>query len=255
MAKRKPKAPASNNEETTVSTELVSAEELGDDLELETISEEDKALEAKNKRIAFQDMMARVDNPWGYSAGALESKKAAMTMLSTKTGLYSRIPIVCKGCNCPYGETCGLLEYGLDTVGERCVLETTMIEQKLANYTEEFGLDESSYTDWTMVKELINAGIMIERCMALMSQEGCAITEEFIGTSEGSGIDYFRKEISKTQELYERNLKIKERILDTMMATRKAKSKLRNADNDEKSLLDNIFEMDFIEDEKPEHLK
>lgn len=254
MAKRKPKAPSNNNESVVESTELVSAEELGDDLELETISEEDKALEAKNKRLAFQEMMARVDNPWGYSAGALESKKAAMTMLSTKTGLYSRIPIVCKGCNCPYGETCGLLEYGLDTVGERCVLETTMIEQKLANYTEEFGLDESSYTDWTMVKELINAEIMIERCMALMSQEGCAITEEFIGTSEGSGIDYFRKEISKTQELYERNLKIKERILDTMMATRKAKSKIRGADNDEKSLLDNIFEMDFIEDEKPDHL-
>ena len=254
MAKRKPKAPSNNNESVVESTELIAAEELGDDLELETISEEDKALEARNKRIAFQEMMARVDNPWGYSAGALESKKAAMTMLSTKTGLYSRIPIVCKGCNCPYGETCGLLEYGLDTVGERCVLETTMIEQKLANYTEEFGLDESSYTDWTMVKELINAEIMIERCMALMSQEGCAITEEFIGTSEGSGIDYFRKEISKTQELYERNLKIKERILDTMMATRKAKSKIRGADNDEKSLLDNIFEMDFIEDEKPDHL-
>lgn len=254
MAKRKPKAPSNNNEAVVESTELVAAEELGDDLELETISEEDKAMEARNKRIAFQEMMARVDNPWGYSAGALESKQAAMTMLSTKTGLYSRIPIVCKGCNCPYGETCGLLEYGLDTVGERCVLETTMIEQKLANYTEEFGLDESSYTDWTMVKELINAEIMIERCMALMSQEGCAITEEFIGTSEGSGIDYFRKEISKTQELYERNLKIKERILDTMMGTRKAKSKLRGADNDEKSLLDNIFEMDFIEDEKPDHL-
>lgn len=254
MAKRKPKAPSNNNESVVESTELVTAEELGDDLELETISEEDKAMEARNKRIAFQEMMARVDNPWGYSAGALESKQAAMTMLSTKTGLYSRIPIVCKGCNCPYGETCGLLEYGLDTVGERCVLETTMIEQKLANYTEEFGLDESSYTDWTMVKELINAEIMIERCMALMSQEGCAITEEFIGTSEGSGIDYFRKEISKTQELYERNLKIKERILDTMMGTRKAKSKLRGADNDEKSLLDNIFEMDFIEDEKPDHL-
>jgi hypothetical protein len=39
-----------------------------------------------------------------------------------------------------------------------------------------------------------------------------------------------------------------------MMGTRKAKSKLRNADNDEKSLLDNIFEMDFFEDQKPDHL-
>lgn len=253
MSKRKPTKTTSNNEEQLV--ENVELATISDDLELDTMNEEEKALEAKNKRIAFQEMMARTGNPWGYSAGALESKKAAMTMLSTKTGLYSRIPIICKGCNCPYGETCGLLEYGLDTVGERCVLETTMIEQKLANYTEEFGLDESSYTDWTMIKELINAEIMIERCMALMSQEGCAITEEFIGTSEGSGVDYFRKEISKTQELYERNLKIKERILDTMMGTRKAKSRLRNAENDEKSLLDNIFEMDFIEDEKPDHLK
>ena len=256
MAKRKPKAPSNNNESIVESTELIAAEELGDDLELETISEEDKAMEARNKRIAFQEMMARVDNPWGYSAGALESKQAAMTMLSTKTGLYSRIPIVCKGCNCPYGETCGLLEYGLDTVGERCVLETTMIEQKLANYTQEFDLDESSYTDWTMVKELINAEIMIERCLALMSQEASAITEEFIGTSESTGVDYFRKEISKTQELYERNLKIKERILDTMMATRKAKSRIRGDEGkSEQSILDSIFDIDFIEDEKPDNLK
>jgi hypothetical protein len=107
-----------------------------------------------------------------------------------------------------------------------------------------------------MVKELINAEIMIERCLALMSQEGSAITEEFIGTSESSGVDYFRKEISKTQELYERNLKIKERILDTMMATRKAKSRVKGDDSSsEKSLLDTIFDIDFIEDEKPDHLK
>jgi hypothetical protein len=107
-----------------------------------------------------------------------------------------------------------------------------------------------------MVKELINAEIMIERCMALMSQDGSAIEEIFIGTSESSGTDYFRRDISKVQELYERNLKIKERILDTMMATRKAKSRLKGDDGEsEKSILDNIFDIDFIEDEKPDHLK
>ena len=218
------------------------------------LTDKENAIE---KRKAFESMMDAVGNPWGYSKGALESKKAAMTMLSTKTGLYSRIPIVCKGAHgCPYAATCALVEFGLDPVGERCVLETTMIEQKLANYTQEFDLDESSYTDWTMVKELINAEIMVERCLALMSQEGCAITEEFIGTSESTGVDYFRKEISKTQELYERNLKIKERILDTMMATRKAKSKLRGDDGkSEQSILDSIFDIDFIEDQKPDDLK
>ena len=217
--------------------------------------DKDKKNEMVEKRKAFEQMMDTVGNPWGYSEGALESKKAAMTMLSTKTGLYSRIPIVCKGHCCPYGATCGLLEFGLDVVGERCPMETTMIEQKLANYTQEFDLDESSYTDWTMVKELINAEIMIERCMALMSQDGSAIEEIFIGTSESTGTDYFRRDISKVQELYERNLKIKERILDTMMATRKAKAKIKGSDETaEKSIFDNIFDMDFIEDEKPDHL-
>ena len=135
MSKRKPTKTTSNNEEQLV--ENVELATISDDLELDTMSEEEKALEAKNKRIAFQEMMARTGNPWGYSEGALESKKTAMTMLSTKTGLYTRIPIICKGCNCPYGATCGLLEFGLDVLGERCPLETTMIEQKLANYTEE----------------------------------------------------------------------------------------------------------------------
>ena len=222
---------------------------------MEITDKTDKEL-AVEKRKAFEAMMDTVGNPWGYSEGALESKKAAMTMLSTKTGLYTRIPIVCKGHSCPYGATCGLLEFGLDVLGERCPLETTMIEQKLANYTQEFDLDESSYTDWTMVKELINAEIMIERCMALMSQDGSAIEEIFIGTSESSGTDYFRRDISKVQELYERNLKIKERILDTMMATRKAKSRVKGDDGEsERSILDNIFDIDFIEDEKPDHLK
>ena len=218
--------------------------------------DKDKKNEMAERRQAFEAMMDTVGNPWGYSEGALESKKAAMTMLSTKTGLYSRIPIVCKGQCCPYGATCGLLEFGLDVVGERCPMETTMIEQKLANYSQEFDLDESSYTDWTMVKELINAEIMIERCLALMSQDGSAIEEIFIGTSESTGTDYFRRDISKVQDLYERNLKIKERILDTMMATRKAKSRLKGDDGAaEANILDNIFDMEFIEDEKPDHLE
>jgi hypothetical protein len=41
-----------------------------------------------------------------------------------------------------------------------------------------------------------------------------------------------------------------------MMATRKAKSRLKGDDGEsEKSILDNIFDIDFVEDEKPDHLK
>jgi hypothetical protein len=40
-----------------------------------------------------------------------------------------------------------------------------------------------------------------------------------------------------------------------MMATRKAKSRIKGDDGSaEANILDNIWDMDFIEDEKPDHL-
>ena len=40
-------------------------------------------------------------NMWGYSNVGIEAKRAAMSMLATKTGMYSRIPLVCKADNRP----------------------------------------------------------------------------------------------------------------------------------------------------------
>ena len=41
-------------------------------------------------------MIATQNNIWGYGEKGLEAKKAAMTMLSTKTGMYARIPLYVK---------------------------------------------------------------------------------------------------------------------------------------------------------------
>ena len=34
-----------------------------------------------------------LSNMWGYSKTGIEAKKAAMAMLSTKTGMYAKIPL------------------------------------------------------------------------------------------------------------------------------------------------------------------
>ena len=37
-----------------------------------------------------------LSNTWGYSNVGIEAKRAAMSMLATKTGMYARIPLMCK---------------------------------------------------------------------------------------------------------------------------------------------------------------
>ena len=183
---------------------------------------------AIKNREAFEGMLNN-NNPWNYSPAALEAKNAAMAMLSTKTGLYARIPLTCKGDECPYAKACTIRDYDLSP--------------------------ESSYTDWTLVKELVNCDVMMERAQALLSQEGVAIEEVYAGSNEANE-NFYRKEISKPLELYERHSKMRARLLSDMMGTRKEKARMKVSD--EKSFMDILstnMENDFIIDEIPEEFK
>ena len=88
-----------------------------------------------------------LSNTWGYSNVGIEAKRAAMSMLATKTGMYARIPLMCKAESCPYSESCSLLPYNLAPIGEPCPIETAQIEIRYAGYEKDFNLDSASFTD------------------------------------------------------------------------------------------------------------
>lgn len=176
-------------------------------------------------------------------------------MLSTKSGLYAKIPIVCKTDSCPYAQSCALLPYGLAPLGEKCPWETAMIETRYAHYVEDYNLDESSFTDKTLISELVNIDIMLERTKALMSAEQVPITEVVAGMTE-SGEEYTRPEVSKAYELYERNLNRKDKILESMLGTRKSRKGQSEETTSFSDLLsDAINGTDFIIEERPDNLK
>ena len=212
----------------------------------------DKEQEAIEARKKFE---SNISNVWGHSAVGCQAKQAAMSMLSTKSGLYARIPITCKSDNCPYAETCTLLPYGLAPLGEKCPWETALIETRYAEYLEDYNLDDSSFTDKTLIAELINIDVMLERTKALLSKEEVPITDVVAGMTE-SGEMYTRPEISKAFELYERNLNRREKILDSMLGTRKSK---KRQDSGEKSFNDLLSEAingtEFIIEETPDEFK
>lgn len=225
-----------------------------DEQMMQLMNKEHQRLEAIENRKSLEKKMK---NAWGYSDVALESKAAAMTMLSTKTGMYARVPLICKADSCPYADTCYLLDNGLAPYGEYCAIETEQIDMRVKGYAEDFDLDSASFTDKCLIGELINLDIIIERCKGLMNNEQSPVVDVVISVTE-NGDEVIAPAISKSFEAYEKASRRKETILNLMSATRKDKK----GEIDEKSLFSAMLEeisnkdtSDYIIPEMPEHLK
>lgn len=206
--------------------------------------------------IQNRELMERnLSNIWGHSTLGLEAKKAAMSMLSTKNGMYARIPLVCKANSCPYADSCMLLKYDLAPMGEPCPKETAEIELRYGAYDKDFGLDEASFTDKNLVSELINYDIMLDRLRALLVKEEVLVVDQVAGIGE-NGEEFYQPTVSKTWEAYERVEKKRNNVYDLMLATRK--SNKSNKEDDNQSFTQMISQVmnanDFVIDVKPDNL-
>ena len=208
--------------------------------------------EAEEKRLILEK---NLKNIWGFSSLGIESKKAAMSMLSTKNGMYARIPLYCKKEKCPYGDRCLLLRTGLAPYGEPCPKEVAEIELRYEAYNKDFDLDNSSFTDKNLVLELINYDIMLDRLRAIISKEEVLVVDVVTGISE-QGEEFTHPEVSKTWEAYERVEKKRNNIYNMMLATRESnKNKKDDAENVNDIISAIMNKTDFVIDVKPENIK
>lgn len=217
------------------------------------LSARDEKAEAIANRENFEKSINT--NLWGYSEAGLEAKKAAMSMLATKNGMYARIPLVCKADACPYAETCPMLPFNLAKLGEPCVVETSQIEIRYAAYEKDFNLYDASFTDRNLVSELINHDIMLERCKALITKEGVLVVDVVAGISE-DGEKFYRPEVSKHWEAYERIQKKRNDIYNLMLATRKDKVSVGQEESESTSqMMAEVLNADYYVEEKPENIE
>lgn len=191
--------------------------------------------DAKALRERFETSL-KSDNPWNRSPLGREAEKAAMSMLSTRHGLYARIPIYCKGETCPYSHQCELLPAGLAPVGERCPVETARIANEYAGYAEDFDIDNASQTDKVLLSEIVSMDILASRATALMAKEMTPVQDIVVGVSE-QGQEIVQPSVSKAWEAYQAISKRRNEILQLMQATRKDKAK-NNDDDTTQSVTD-----------------
>lgn len=249
-------ADTENNAKQTSSNNDDSDDSSPDALQ-EIPNKEDRDLMTPDERLRGYYAMLNTQNVWGHDKNGIEALRASMAMLSTKTGMFARIPIYCKGEKCPYSESCGLVQWNIYPKGQACPVEIAMVQQSWEKYWDEFQLTENDYTDIKIVQEIIKMEVYMERCTGLMSKEGSPVQLTVAGVTE-NGEPIESPQVAKSVEAYERYSKIRERDYGLLLATRRDKLK-KGEDKQEKNIFDVIAEAeqmgDLYEiDQRPSHI-
>lgn len=198
-------------------------------------------------------------DPWSVSrAGHFSRKLISTHMNSMKNGLYSIYPIPCKRGACPYGSSCIALRNHMEPpYGEACVIETAKIERLIIDYSSQFKMESSSATDRTMIRELVQLELLMDRCQNLMAQECSPLQEVVAGIGE-DGSPYTQPVVSKYFDAWERMSKRKQSLLNDLEGTRRSKRGKGNDEMDDAQIILTTLanNEDFMKvEERPEQFK
>lgn len=166
----------------------------------------------------------RENGVWQLSDKGKEAKAIAMQMNMMKNGLYSSIPIRCKGEGCPYKDSCQLFMMDKAPEGELCPIEISTIEQLAEKYMEELDIQQGDMIDISMVRDVIDTDISIMRCNKKLATDADIVSQVIAGVSE-DGNAFFRPEVHKAYDLQMRLIKQRRELLEDLHATRKEKAK------------------------------
>ena len=176
---------------------------------------------------------------------------------ATRNGIHAVAPLTCSGPqNCPFIEKCpipnrdseGELEFGPGSnypIGMECVLESIFMRQKITDYMQHLKVDPGNPVEVSIVGELALIDLYKNRCLMVMSS----------GDRSGQGKDFMRidilgfnengdtaeqAKIHPVIEVMDKLEKRREKWLDKLMETRKAKAewiaKVGGGENDSRVL-------------------
>jgi hypothetical protein len=160
-----------------------------------------------------------------------------------QTGVHASAPLTCLGPeSCPFVRKCpiptvkadGTLDNGKPSdypLGKECIMEKFYVEQKIVDYLQYLDVDPNNPVEMSIVNELALIDLYKNRCLFVLSN----------GDKKGDGRDFLMTDVTGFNEngdraettklhpvidMIDRLEKRRERWLERLMETRKAKSEL-----------------------------
>jgi len=159
---------------------------------------------------------------------AEEARKVHYRLQGVKWGgAAAKVPVYCGGEKiCPVAQECPFVEIAKIPVGRKCPIEVELMAFWTSRYMKEFEVDPENHSEVGMIMELVELDIYDLRASMILARPECAeLTKDIVVGVDDEGKPIVNKEIHKAWELKERVKKRKQKILESLVGTRKEKYK------------------------------
>lgn len=189
-----------------------------------TLRKNDNALEEGSLLSKFADKMKE---DYQVTLTPNEAKKLISYLNTLKTGFQAAMPIICIGEQCPNAKKCPLSSNNNFPLGQDCPIESFLKESWYADYVKDLDIQLGSKVDESLVYDLVLWDMLSKRAIEELAADPKIVKQSVAGfqqTNEGMKAVY-RDEVNQKLMFLEKAQKQKMKIMDSLIATREAKSK------------------------------
>ena len=180
--------------------------------------------EARKKYLSRVKSLGEKYGSLDLSAEQVSKVKAQMNHLST--GVNSVVPMMCEAGDCSFARTCPYQQIGRAPIGEDCIVETQLIAYWTEQFITEFDVNMNNHTEVYLVAELAEFNIYEMRITKYLSQHHPTLMQKVTMAVAQDGSEIVNTEISRAFDLKERIKKSRLKVLESLNATRKERSKI-----------------------------
>lgn len=173
---------------------------------------------------------------WGVNAAVIQEMANVNKIYASKHGMFSGIPIVCKGLDCAYRDVC-MISPAQRSIGKRCPMEIATILARYEQWCSHFDIDTASdildpkdLVDATLIKDLVNIEIQMLRAENKIALNGDFMSDTLLDIDKKCQ-PYFGKIISPEVEFLMTLQDKKIKVLNQLNSTRKDKAADKRRDN------------------------
>jgi len=141
------------------------------------------------------------------------------------------LPMVCKGAQCIFAETCPLQQQGVAPIGELCPVERMLIDQWARAYAASLQIDTQNFVELSMLADIVEAEVYDRRTSGDLSLN-MLFDMQAVGVDK-NGDPILRKEPAVALEVKMMMKKRKDDIRRAFLATREVRAKYKQIESED----------------------